>query len=249
MAQTLVAIPAHADDVELNAGGTVAKWAANGGEVHVIMMTDNCSGLKLDPVKTTAKRHEEQEAATALYGGKVHYRNYSQRHYWDEKTNRRINEGYEHDLPAPPGIKGHLPLLIAVGELDHIESLGELILSLTPNLVITQTPLDLNPEHHAVASMVWNVFQLHKEELADVPLWFWTPGTTCQDGMIDPRYDHLEDISDFFEKKLELCAAHASQMNETRWNMVRKRAEYFGSKIGVRYAEPFNIATREIRFA
>jgi len=246
--KTLVAISAHADDVELNAGGTVAKWAAGGGDVHVIMMTDNCSGLRFDPDKTMAIRHREQEAAAALYEGKVHYMNYSQRRYWDEKRSRQVNIGYEHELPVAAAIKDDLPLVIAAGENKEIEALARRLLDLKPDLVLTQTPVDLDPEHHAVAAMVWGAFRRHQEELADVALRFWMPGSSAEDGMMDPHYDHFEDISDFFDRKLELCACHASQMSEPRWNMVKQRAAFFGKKIGVQYCEPFTTATRQTRF-
>ena len=260
MARTLVAIPAHADDAELNAGGTIAKWAAEGAEIHVIMMTDNCSGpivpeggdasaaRRLDPDKTTTIRYKEQEAAAAMYGGKIHYRNYSQRHYWDEKGQREIAIDYEHDVAVPPGLKGHLPLLIAADGMKHSESLGELVVSLKPDLVLTQTPLDLDPEHHAVASMVWKLFRRFEKELADVPLRFWMPGSSCQDGLVPIPYDHFEDITDYFERKLELCGCHFSQMDRTRWQMVKDRAAFFGEKIGAAYAEPFCTATRQTRF-
>ena len=248
MGKTLVAIAAHADDVELNAGGTVAKWAAGGGDVHVIMMTDNCSGLRLDPDKTTAIRHKEQEAAANLYGGKVHYMGYSQRHYWDEATARQINIAYEHDLPAAPSVKGCLPLVIAADEPREIDALAELLLGLKPDLVLTQSPVDLDPEHQAVVSMVWRVFQKCSARLANVPLRFWMPGSSAQDGVMDPHYDHFEDITDFFDKKLQLCACHASQMNEPRWDMVKERATFFGKQAAVQYCEAFTTATRERRF-
>ena len=221
MSKTLVAIGAHADDVELNAGGLVAKWAAEGAKVHVVMMTDNCSGLKFFPEKTASIRHREQEAAAALYGGTVHYMNYCQRHYWHEDLERRISIDFESDVPRPAYMEGHVPLLIAPGKPAEMDRLAETILGLEPDLVITQTPIDTDPEHHAVATMVWRVFQKHRDRLADVPLWYWAPCSTCQDGMIDPHWDNIVDISDHFEKKLELCACHESQMMQLRWDMVK----------------------------
>ncbi len=254
MGKLLVAIPAHADDVELNAGGTVAKWAAEGGSVHIIMATNNCSGVaireggdesqarRLLPQETTAIRHREQEAAAALIGAEVHYLDYSQRHYWDGE--REISIGYEHDAPADPGVAGLPTILIAFQKAKHHRALGELLVSLKPDLVLTHGIYDLDPEHHAVCSLVWAAFRAHQADLADVPLRFWTPGTSCPHGMVDANYDHFEDISDFYEKKLELCHCHVSQMSRVRLEMVRKRAELYGVKMGVRHAEPFKTANR-----
>ena len=264
MPGTLVAVAAHADDAELNAGGTMARWADEGGAVHIVMVTNNCSGSiipvtsrrfgtcgrlspigdegarrRLPPLETMAIRRREQEAAAALIGAEVHYLDYCQRHYWDGE--REISEGYG-DVPAPPGIAGRPPLLIAFQQAEHVERLADLLVGLKPDLVLTQSVLDLDPEHHAVASMVWQAFQRRSADLAAAPLRFWTPGSSCQDGLLDPGYDCVEDISDYFERKLALCHCHASQMTQFRLDMVRRRAELWGRKLGVRYAEPFKTA-------
>jgi LmbE family N-acetylglucosaminyl deacetylase len=254
MRKTLVAIPAHADDAELNAGGTMLKWAAEGGQIHVIMTTDNCSGAMIPaggdiqdaerwgPAETSAKRFEEQEAACRLYGGTLHRLDYSQRHCWEPASKQELVVHYQPQAPAPAFVKDHLPLIIAADGTEHARALGELLASLQPDLILTQNPLDLDSEHHATAGLVW------KAQLGRVPVRFWMPGSTCQDGLVTMHYDSFEDISDYFEQKLMLCACHASQMSATRWDMVRERAAFYGQQQGVRYAEPFMTATSSVRF-
>ena len=257
--QTLVAVAAHADDAELNAGGTLAKWSAEGGGVHIVMATDNCSGSivppsgderaarRLPPLETMAIRRREQRAAAALLGAVVHHLDYPQRHYWD--GSKPISIGYG-AVPVPPSASPrpsiadpHVPpLVIAFQQAEHVARLADLLVSLKPHIVLTQTPIDLDPEHHAVASMVWQAFQRRRAELARATLRFWTPGSSCQDGLLDPGYDHVEDISDHYQRKLALCRCHASQMTGTRLDMVARRATLWGGKIGVRYAEPFKTA-------
>jgi LmbE family N-acetylglucosaminyl deacetylase len=260
MTKTLVVIPAHADDAELNAGGTIAKWVDQGGQVHVIMTTDNCSGAMIPPggdikdaqrwgpAETSAKRFKEQEAACRLYDGKLHRLNYSQRHCWDPSSNQELVVHYQPQAPAPAFVKDRLPLIIAADGSAHAQKLGELLVSLQPDLILTQTPLDLDSEHHATAAMVWKAQRLLKDQLGQVPVRFWMPGSTCQDGLVAMHYDYFEDISDYFEQKLKLCACHASQMSATRWDMVKERAAFYGSQQGVRYAEPFMTATSNVRF-
>jgi len=252
MSRTLVAIPAHADDAELNAGGTMARWAAGGGEVHIVMATNNCSGQvlpedgderatrRLPPAEMNALRHREQAAAASLLGATVHHLNYCQRHYWDGQ--RVVSMEFGGSGPAPPGVAGCPPLLIAYLEPEPIEALADLLVRLKPSVVLTQPVVDLDPEHHAVACFVWQAFQARRRQLGGVPLRFWTPGSSCQEGLIDPGYDHIEDISGFYEKKLALCRCHASQMTKLRWQMVEQRAAHWGRQIGARYAEPFTTA-------
>jgi len=255
MGETLVAIPAHADDAELNAGGTMAKWAAEGGKVHIVMVTNNCSGKvlppngderaarRLPPAEMTALRHREQDTAASLIGATVHHLGYRQRHYWDGR--RVVSIGFSEDAPPHPVAgarkKRLVPLLIAYLEREHVTALADLLVRLKPTLVITQSPLDLDPEHHAVACFVWQAFLARPRKLK-CDLWFWTPGSSCQQGLTYPRHGVMMDISEFYEKKLELCRCHASQMTRVRWQMVEQRAARWGSEMGVRYAEPFSIA-------
>lgn len=260
MSKILVVIPAHADDADLNAGGTMVKWAAEGGQVHVIMTTDNCSGavipaggdmkdaVRWGPVETSARRFEEQEAACRLYGGTLHRLDYSQRHCWDPSSGQELVVHYEPQAPAPAFVKDHLPLIIAADGSEHARKLGSLLVSLQPDLILTQSPLDLDSEHHATAAMVWKAQRLMQDRLGEVPLRFWMPGSTCQDGLVPMHYDSFEDISEHFERKLELCACHASQMSAVRWDMVKERAAFYGRQHGVRYAEPFMTATSDVRF-
>lgn len=259
MSKILIAVAAHADDVELNAGGTVAKWAAQGGEVHILMVTNNCSGTiippngdeksarRINPKETMKIRRREQEAAAAIIGAKVHYLGLCQRHYWDEKQNRAVSLHFGGEAPAPEGIAGYPPLLVNYYNPEHVNRLADLLVGLKPQVVLTQPVIDLDPEHHAVACLVWQAFNQRRQELGGAALRFWSPGSSCIDGLFDPGYDHIEDISDFYEKKLELCRAHASQMTQIRWDMVEKRGRQFGEQIGVRHGEPFKTAHLEFK--
>jgi len=251
MGKTLVAVAAHADDVELNVGGTAAKWAAAGGKIHVVMVTNNCHGLmvpdsgdesaqrRLPPNETTEIRYREQRAAAALIGAEVHFLNYTQRHYWDGQA--AVSAGFE-NAPPPPSVAGLPQLITSYQKPEHFKAMGELIVGLRPDVVFTHGVLDVDPEHHAVCSLVWLAFQDRRSELARVGLRFWTPGSSCMWGVVEPNYDYFEDITDFYEKKLQLCSCHASQMTRKRLDMVKSRAEYYGRHMGVRYAEPFNTA-------
>jgi len=252
--KTLVAVCAHADDTELNAGGTLAKLTDQGAKAHIIMVTNNGSGFlipddgdenrkrRLGPAETQKVRHREQEAAASLVGAKVHYLGYPQRHYWDEELDDAVTIGFVQGRAAPEVVTELPPLLIAFQRPEHIERLAKLLIDLQPDLILAQPAVDLDPEHHAVAAMVWSAVNQHRRELTNATLRYWSPGSSCIDGLFDPNYDHLEDISDWFDRKLELCAAHKSQMTQFRWEMVKKRAAAWGQRIGVAYAEPFKTA-------
>jgi LmbE family N-acetylglucosaminyl deacetylase len=249
----LVAVAAHADDAELNAGGLMAKWVAHGGRVALVMVTNNCSGEILPasgdetclerrlPAATTALRHREQATASALLGAKVYHLGWPQRHYWNGRKVVSLDHGTR--SKPPPGVE-KTPLVIAFRQPPAIKRMGDLLVALKPARVITQIPTDLDTEHHATACLVWQAFAANPKKLGRVPLQFWSPGSSCIGGIFDPGYDVIEDISDHFEAKLRLCAAHRSQMVHMRWEMVVARARKWGRRIGVRYAEPFKTAQK-----
>ena len=70
--RALVVIP-HPDDAEVWAGGTIARWARGGSEVHYVLCTDGSKGTddpEIDPTELAAARSREQLAAADILGVK-----------------------------------------------------------------------------------------------------------------------------------------------------------------------------------
>ncbi len=67
----VLAVFAHPDDAEICAGGTLAKWAATGREVHLLVLTNGDRG-SADPYRDreelAATRREETKAAARVLG-------------------------------------------------------------------------------------------------------------------------------------------------------------------------------------
>ncbi|MCJ7753781.1 MAG: PIG-L family deacetylase, partial [Thermoanaerobaculales bacterium] len=64
-------IGAHPDDAEFGAGGTLARWAAAGCEVSMLVVTDGSKGTwdhTLDQSELTRIRHAEQQRAADVIG-------------------------------------------------------------------------------------------------------------------------------------------------------------------------------------
>jgi LmbE family N-acetylglucosaminyl deacetylase len=72
-----LAIGAHPDDIEFGCGATLAKWAAAGCEVTLLVLTDGSKGTwepDADPMALIATRQLEQKnAAGALGAAGVHF--------------------------------------------------------------------------------------------------------------------------------------------------------------------------------
>ena len=66
-----LAIGAHPDDIELKAGATLAKWAARGCEVSLLVCTDGSKGTwdpDADLDKLVAVRQDEQRESALRLG-------------------------------------------------------------------------------------------------------------------------------------------------------------------------------------
>lgn len=69
-----LAVAAHPDDVEFQAGATLARWAAAGCDIHHLILTDGSKGtwdLTADPAQLVAIREAEQRAAALRLGGRA----------------------------------------------------------------------------------------------------------------------------------------------------------------------------------
>ena len=67
-----LAVAAHPDDVEFQAGATLARWAAAGCAVHHLILTDGSKGTwdaGTDPAWLVHEREAEQRAAAIRLGG------------------------------------------------------------------------------------------------------------------------------------------------------------------------------------
>ncbi|HEV3451679.1 MAG TPA: PIG-L family deacetylase [Acidimicrobiia bacterium] len=72
-----LAVGAHPDDVEFGCGATLARWAAAGSEVHLLVLTDGSKGSwdagdDVDDL-VTRRRHEQDAAARTLGAATVEF--------------------------------------------------------------------------------------------------------------------------------------------------------------------------------
>lgn len=69
--ERVLTIGAHPDDAEFGAGATLAKWAADGAEISMLILTDGSKGswdLDIDPAQLVVQRREEQRLAAEALG-------------------------------------------------------------------------------------------------------------------------------------------------------------------------------------
>jgi len=92
MKKTLLAVLAHPDDESYGIGGTLARYSAEGVEIHIAIATDGSAG-SIDPkwdgdrTKLTKARTLELEAAAKILGAQVHMLGYRDSGYVGDPAN------------------------------------------------------------------------------------------------------------------------------------------------------------------
>lgn len=219
-------ITAHPDDMEFGTGGTAARWAANGCEIALCIVTDGASGSD-DPAMTPERlketRRAEQLAANAILG-----------------IQHVIN------LDRPDGM--------VVADLDLRRDLVRVIRRFRAEVIVCGDPTVYfygneyinHPDHRAVATAAIDALfpaagnrnyfpELLAEGLEPIKIKEVYISNSQQPNV-------FVDISEFIDRKIEALRQHKSQMGD--WDpgpMLKKWSSEDGKKRTppVAYAEDF----------
>jgi LmbE family N-acetylglucosaminyl deacetylase len=212
-------VVAHPDDMEFTCGGTVAKWADAGSQVHLVVATSGDKGTKdraVSPHSIAELRETEQQRAADMLGVA-------------DVTFLRHRDG---ELEVSMAFRNQVSALIRKYE---------------PEALVTHDPwrsYQIHPDHRAIGTVSVDAIVAARDHL-------YVPEQLVAG--LEPHHtthiflfstdapDHLEDISDFMDKKMDSLACHASQLGHLpNWqDRVIQWAELTGERIGVQYAEAF----------
>ena len=224
----VLAIFAHPDDAEICAGGALAKWAATGREVHLLILTNGDRGSG-DPRASrgelaATRRRETEEAAEVL------------------------------------GLASARVLSTHDGELENTSILREAVTRRIRE-VRAETAVSCDP----TAVFFENRYYNHSDHRTAG----WIALDSCFPGSGNPHFfseqlgeglktqdvfdvwlgwsnepNRTEDVTGFFDVKIQALARHASQLTEgIRFfdEFLRKDAVRAGETIGVEHAEEFRV--------
>lgn len=222
----VVCVAAHQDD-EMNALGTMIKCAARGDKITIITVSNGDKGGQFNPgmphEEITRIRIGESTAVAQALGGAYYCLGQEDEYIADTREARdRLTE------------------LLRVAQAD---------------LVFTCPPNDYNPDHsitgeitfHAVMLTTVRTMTWEATPLERTPAMFYMD--TCAGADFMPT-DYV-DISEVFEKKVELCGLHISQMANMQtfggWDLAtyaRVVNRFRGLQCYVQYAEAFRAEMR-----
>ena len=224
----VLAVFAHPDDAEICAGGAMAKWAATGREVHLLILTNGDRGSG-DPTASreelAATRRRETEEAVEVLG----------------LASARVLSTHDGELENTSILREAVTRRIR-------EVRAETVVSCDPTAVFFENRYYNHSDHRTAGWIALDscfpgsgnphFFSeqlgegLQTQDVFDVWLgWSNEPNRT-------------EDVTGFFDVKIQALARHASQITEgiRFWDeTMRKEAKASGEKIGVQLAEEFRV--------
>jgi LmbE family N-acetylglucosaminyl deacetylase len=216
-----LAVYAHPDDADVSCGGTLARWARSGAEVHVAICTTGDKGTS-DPRTKPAElaRCRAQEAAEAA---------------------ERLGLTELHQLGHSDG---------ELEERALRAELVELVRSVRPETVLCPDPTAVffgedyfnHHDHRVVGFALLDSVS----PAAALPLYFPEAGAAHQvdsalmSGTLEPNV--WVDVSSTIDDKVAAVSCHRTQFldgGEWAGKAVRLRAEEDGQRAGVAFAEGF----------
>ncbi|HSJ35884.1 MAG TPA: PIG-L deacetylase family protein [Acidimicrobiia bacterium] len=218
-------VAAHPDDAEFGAGGTLARWAAVGCEVTIVVLTDGSKGTWDESLTTAelidARQREQARAAEILGVARVFH--------------------LEH-------VDGEL-----VNSMALREEICRLIRTVRPQVVLGHDPWRrymLHPDHRAAG---WGL--IDGVVAARDHLFFPDQGLDKHrpEAMLlwqADETDHFEDISSTFDQKIRALLCHSSQTTTTmgdanRSDVARRAFRERMQQLAARLGEPANLPAAE----
>lgn len=186
---TVLCIGAHPDDCEFQCSGTAAKLVARGDRVVLVSMTDGRSGHhEMTPADVVERRRGEAAAGAMVIGAES-----------------RV-------LDAPDGA-----LEVT---LERRYEIIRLVRELSPDLIVTNRPNDYHPDHRYTSLLIQDSAYMFMvpHVCPEVPALAFNPVILYWvDSFTHPREirpDIAVDIDDIIDTKLDMLAAHESQVYE-----------------------------------
>ena len=258
MKKNIVVMMAHADDIELNAGGTLAKYISKGYRGLYGVITRCNSGWNENEkeggnykpsVEIMPKRRAEAEAAARMFGAAFYFGTTLENCYTQTDGARVMPSftGVDAAKASKDDILAGQPVIVAAGAgysepAEQQKELADLLTDWEPEIVICQSFQCWNPDHYAAALLLMKAWMMASERKKLGR--FWIPVRPKGDDWPDyppMKPNHHEDVTGFEEKARKALSCHVSQgMTMKKYqDMVGDKWAKWGEKYGCKSAEAF----------
>lgn len=230
MNRKILVVAAHPDDEVLGCGGTIARHAHEGDEVHVLIVgegvtsRDSAGGPGLQEQQLSAIRQAAIKAASVLGARPPRF------------------------LGLPDNRLDSVPLLDVIKEIETV------VAEIRPELIYTHHGSDLNVDHRIVHQAVTTTCRPMPQQGVGNLLFFEIPSSTNWQapGSFPPFNPNWHvDISGTLGKKMEALRAYGAEMRP--WPHARSleacehQARWRGASVGLDAAEAFELGRMLVR--
>lgn len=223
---TVLCVAAHPDDEVLGVGGTLARHAAKGEDVHVCILSDGVTSRydDTDAAEDEIKRRRDRarDACEAL-GASVRFHSF------------------------PDNSFDTVPLL------DIVQTIEVEIEEYDPGIVYTHHYGDLNVDHELACRATVTATRPLADSSIERVLAYETLSASewsIPDASNAFQPTSFVDISSHLDAKLDALAVYENELRESPHprtvDTIQKNAQVWGAKSGVDAAEPFEVL-REVR--
>ena len=224
--KTILAVVAHADDLDFGCAGSIAKWAKDGAVIHYLILTDGSKGsedMSITNEELAKMRVEEQKNAADVLGVKeVHFGGFT-----------------DGELYNTPELRYAIVKLIRELKPDRV-------LTTDPTFVYSEEFGFINhPDHrNAGQATLDSVFPFARNsrtfpDLLEEGLKPHSVLDVCIVNFV--RGNYVVDISDTFDLKIKALEKHQSQLGDIKGfkERMKERASMIGKNKGYKLAESF----------
>ena len=222
--RTIMAVGAHADDIELNVASTLCKYRDLGYQIIYIMSTNNFSGgwSKIEPDGSVSKskppydviepqRKLEANAAAEYFGTEAIHLDHPQRHYTrHDGSTGEVRFGCE----RPDRVGEDVPtILTAYEHAPSVQQLADLISAHQPEAIVTHGEPMSNIEHTGTSLLVIKAYHKARENGYDGFLLNWCDiaGINTHGPELCP-FNTFIDTTDYRQQKFDAIRYHACQI-------------------------------------
>jgi LmbE family N-acetylglucosaminyl deacetylase len=256
----MLAIGAHHDDIEIGAGGTIAKYIQKGWRVIYAIATStphyepnrqmwNEKNFLSNAEAIEWRQREAREGAKILGIAEedIHFWNFKSQYWYLEGThNHRYFNGFEQSPDEFTELNEHVPGREFITYAHNCQTSQEFLIDFMEEneveVVLTQLPDDPQLEHYAVASFTSHAVMSLVKLGEKIDLYAWSEG--------DARHmlnsfapTHFEDITKTIDIKCKSLEVFKSQFKDRNpqffLDASRNRAQFYGKICGMEYAEAF----------
>jgi LmbE family N-acetylglucosaminyl deacetylase len=222
MTSPAVVIAAHPDDEVLGCGGTVARMASEGRDVHILLLADGETSR--GPI---SQPHDDRKKVVA-------------RNAAAERACEILGASSVEILGLPDN------QLDSVSLLEVVKKIETFVNCYRPSTVFTHYAGDVNVDHRLVHDAVIAACRPLPEYFVEELFFFEVPSSTewrpiGSTGIFSPNW--FFDISNTVEKKLEALEAYSSELrafpHPRSLKAVSALATWRGATVGVTAAEAF----------